>query len=266
MKYLSHLKNIFFIISTSLLILSGCSSKKNILRVAATPVPHTEMLEFIKPDLKAQGIDLVIITTNDYNMPNRALAEKEIDANFFQHLPFLELQINEFNFPIQSIGKIEIEPMGVYSKKIKSISDLKDLAVIAIPNDPSNEGRALLLLQAHGIIQLKDPNNFCATVLDISHNPKHLQFMEVDAALLSRSLQDVDAAAINTNYALSINLNPLRDALILENPNSPYVNIIAVRIGEENHPNIQALKIAMTSAKMREFILQKYQGAVIPAF
>jgi len=260
-------KSILALVSVALLLLSGCESKsKKSLKVAATPMPHAQMLEFIKPDLKEKGIDLTIITTDDYNMPNRALAEKEVDANFFQHIPFMELQIKEFNYSIQSIGKIEIEPMGVYSKKIKSIADLQDKAVIAVPNDPSNEARALLLLQSHGIIKLDDPANLNATVLNIVDNPKHLKFIEIDAAMLPRTLIDVDAAAINTNYALEAQLNPLKDALILENKNSPYANILAIRIGDENRPDIQELKAAMTSDKMREFILKKYQGAVLPAF
>jgi D-methionine transport system substrate-binding protein len=261
------IKTIFALISSALLILSGCSSKpKHGLKVAATPVPHAQMLEFVKPDLKEKGIDLIIITTNDYNMPNRALANNEVDANFFQHLPFMDIQIEEFHYAIQSIGKIEIEPMGVYSKKIKSLSDLKDNATIAVPNDPSNEGRALLLLQANGIIQLDDSNNIQATILNISHNPKQLKFIEVDAAMLPRSLQDVDAAVINTNYALEANLNPLKDALVLESKDSPYANIIAIRTGDDSRPDLRELKAAMTSEKMREFILKKYQGAVLPAF
>jgi D-methionine transport system substrate-binding protein len=261
------IKNILALAGTALLFLSGCGSHpKNGLKVAATPVPHAQMLEFIKPDLKEKGIDLIIITTDDYNMPNRALAEKEVDANFFQHIPFMELQIKEFNYPIQSDGKIEIEPMGIYSKKIKSLSDLKNNAVIAIPNDPSNEGRALLLLQSQGIIQLDDPNNLKATIWNITQNPKQLKIFEVDAAMLPRSLQDVDAAVINTNYALEANLNPLKDALVLESKDSPYANILAIRIGDENRPDIQALKEALTSEKMAQFILNQYKGAVLPAF
>jgi len=261
------IKHISVFACALLLLLPGCSSKpKNVLKVAATPVPHTQMLEFVKPTLKEQGIDLMIITVDDYNMPNRALAEKEVDANFFQHVPFLELQVQEFNYPIQSDGKIEIEPMGVYSKKIKSINDLKDKAVVAIPNDPSNEARALLLFQSHGIIKLDDSNNLKATILNITDNPKQIKFIEVDAAMIPRSLQDVDAAAINTNYALEAHLNPTKDALILESKDSPYANILAIRIGDENRPDIQALKTAMTSDKMRKFILEKYNGAVLPAF
>lgn len=260
-------KSLFVVCTLLLCILTGCSSKsKNGLKIAATPVPHAQMLEFIKPDLKAQGIDLVIIVTDDYNMPNRALANKEIEANFFQHIPFMDEQIKQFHYPIESIAKIELEPMGIYSKKVKSLTDLKDKATIAIPNDPTNEARALLLLQAHGIIQLDRSNNLQATVLNIIKNPKHIKFIEVDAAMIPRSLEDVDAAAINTNYALQANLSPLKDALVLEDKNSPYANILVTRIGDENRPDIQALKAAMTSEKMKEFILQKYKGAVLPAF
>ena len=260
------LKQILAIAGTLLLILPGCSSKsKNGLKVAATPVPHAQMLEFIKPDLKEKGIDLTIITTDDYNMPNRALVEKEVDANFFQHIPFMKSQIKEFHYPIQSDGKIEIEPMGIYSKKIKSIDDLKDTAVIAVPNDPSNEARALLLFQSHGLIKLDNSNNLNATILNITDNPKQLKFIEIDAAMLPRALNDVDPAAINTNYALEAHLNP-KDALVLESKDSPYANILTIRIGEENRPEIQALKAAMTSDKMRKFIIDKYNGAVLPAF
>ncbi len=248
-------------------LVCGCSSKsKNGLKIAATAIPHVQMLEFVKPDLKAQGINLIIMVTNDYNMPNRSLADKEIDANFFQHIPFLEEQIKQFHYPIESLAKIEIEPMGIYSKKIHSLADLKDNATIAIPNDPTNEARALFLLQKQGLIQLDNSNNEQATILNITSNPKHIKFIEVDAAMLPRSLEDVDAAAINTNYALEAKLSPIKDALALEGKDSPYVNVIAIRIGEETRPDIQALKTIMTSDKMRDFIEQKYKGAVLPAF
>lgn len=250
----------------ALFLLASCSKPKHGLKVAATAVPHAQMLEFIKPDLQAQGIDLIIIVTDDYNMPNRALADKEIDANFFQHLIFLEEQIKQFNYPIVSIAKIEIEPMGIYSKKIRSLSALKEKATIAIPNDPTNEARALQLLQDHDVIQLDQSNNQLATILNIKTNPKRIKFIEADAAMLPRSLGDVTAAAINTNYALEARLSPTKDALVLEGKNSPYANVIVVRKGDENRPDIQALKTAMTSEKMREFITQKYKGAVLPAF
>jgi D-methionine transport system substrate-binding protein len=245
----------------------GCAAKpKNGLTVAATAVPHAEMLEFVKPELKKEGIDLIVIVTDDYNMPNRALADKEIDANFFQHTPFMDSQIKQFHYLIESIGKIELEPMGVYSKKINSLAHIADNAVIAVPNDPTNEGRALLLLANHGVIQLKDPNKLESTIVDIQKNPKHIRFLEVDAAMLPRSLDDVTAAVINTNYALEASLDPLKDAIVLEDQNSPYANILVVRKGDEDRPDIQALKKAMTSQQMRGFILKTYKGAVIPTF
>lgn len=249
-----------------LLILSSCSGKNQGFRVAATPVPHAQMLEAIKPDLQAEGIDLVIVVTDDYNIPNRALAQGEVDANFFQHLPFLVDQIAEFHYPITSAAKIEIEPMGIYSKKISALAELKQDATIAIPNDPTNEARALLLLQQQGLIQLDNPNNLQATVLNIAHNPKNIRFLEIDAAMLPRSLEEVDAAAINSNYAMQAGLDPLKNALAKESNDSPYVNILAVRIADEHDPKIEALKKAMTSPKMREFILKTYKGAIIPTF
>jgi len=255
-----------FTLFSLVVLLASCMNLKGKFKVAATPVPHAQMLEFVKPDLKAQGIDLKIIVTEDYNVPNRALANKEVDANFFQHIPFMEEQIKEFHYPIESIAKIEIEPMGIYSRTIHSLSDLQEGASIGIPNDPTNEARALLLLQSQGLIELDDPNNLTATVLNISSNPKNLQFIEADAAMLPRSLDDVSAAAINTNFALEAGLSPLNDALALEGKDSPYANVIAIRMGDEERPEILALKAAMTSDKMRQFILDKYKGAVLPAF
>ena len=261
-------KKILIVLCATLLVTTGCSSKKTKhgLRVAATPVPQAEMLEFVKPLLKEKGIDLVVIVTDDYNMPNRALANHEIEANFFQHQPFLDEQIKQFHYPLVSIAKIEIEPMGVYSRKIRLLSELKENAVIAIPNDPTNEARALLLLQAHGVIKLDSQNILQATVLNISSNPKNIKFIEADAAMLPRTLQDVDAAVINTNYALQADLSPTKDAIAIESRESPYANILVIRIDEETSEEILELKNAMTSDKMRDFIREKYKGAVLPAF
>jgi D-methionine transport system substrate-binding protein len=259
-------KHIIAIISCILFLAACTKAKESGFKVAATPVPHAQMLELVKPDLKALGFDLKIIVTDDYNIPNRSLENKEVAANFFQHIPFMDEQIKQFHYSIESIAKIEIEPMGIYSKKIHSFAELQDGATIGIPNDPTNEARALLLLQSEGLIQLDDSTNLAATVLNISDNPKHLKFIETDAAMLPRSLDDVAAAAINTNYALEAGFSPLKDALALESKDSPYANIIAIRIGDENRPDIQALKAAMTSDKMRQFILDTYKGAVLPAF
>ncbi len=242
----------------------GCSSEhKEGLKVAASSMPHAQMLEAVKPELKSEGINLIIIVTDDYNTPNRALANGEVDANFFQHLPFMEEQVKQFHYPIESLAKIEIEPMGIYSEKISSLSDLKEKATIAIPNDPTNEARALLLLRKQGLIELDNPDNLQATILNIVKNPKELKFIEVDAAMLPRTLADVDAAAINTNYALQADL---KNPLVLEGKDSPYANIIAIRKGEENRPEIIALKKAMTSEQMRDFIKKTYKGAVQPTF
>jgi len=257
----------YFVIGIgAIALLLSCSRSKKGFRVAATPVPHAQMLEFIKPQLQSQGIDLIIIVTDDYNTPNRALANGEVDANFFQHIPFLQEQIRQFHYPIESIAKVELEPMGIYSKKIRSLSELQDHAAIAIPNDPTNEARALKLLQEEGLIQLDSPNDLQATVLNIAKNPKQIRLIEVDAAMLPRSLEDVDAALINTNYALEAQLSPLKDALRLESKDSPYANVLVIRTNERNRPEIEALKSAMTSEKMREFILHEYRGAVLPAF
>ena len=249
----------FFLLSCSY----SCSSPKNGLRVAASAVPHAQMLEHVKPLLAEQGINLVIMITDDYNLPNRALQEKEIAANFFQHQPFLDEQIKEFGYLIESIAAIEIEPMGIYSQKITSLADLKDQATLVIPNDPTNAARALRLLETQGLIQINQLN---PTVLNIAANPKHLQFFEVDAAMTARALPDVDAALINTNYALEAGLIPTKDALALESKDSPYANLLVVRVGEETRPEIQALKNALTSASMRDFLQTTYQGEVLPAF
>lgn len=259
--------NFFIYLSLTLLLTTACNNNSDKgLKVAASSVPHAEMLEQIKDDLEHEGINLIIVVSDDYNIPNRALANHEVDANFFQHAPFLEEQIKHFSYPLESIATIEIEPMGIYSKKIKSLKDLKDNATVAIPNDPTNEGRALLLLQDAGIITLDNPKSLSSTILNIRQNPKHLRFIEVDAAMLPRTLEDVDIAAINTNYALEAKLSALTDALIIEGKNSPYANILVVRKGEETRPDIQLLVKAMTSDKMKEFILKKYKGAVTPAF
>ena len=259
------IKKLFLLFT--LCVLSSCSSSsQKSLKVIASATPHAQLLEFVKPDLKEQGIDLKIIICDDYNTPNRALADKEVDANFFQHLPFLDEQIKQFHYPIMSLAKIEIEPMGLYSKKLLSLSDLKEKGTVAIPNDPTNEARALRLLESQGLIKLEDSNNLQATVIHITQNPKQLKFIEIDAAMLPRVLDDVDLAVINTNYALQAGLSPTKDALALESKDSPYVNIIAIRIDEDDRPDIQALKSAMTSEKMRHFIIEKYQGAILPAF
>ncbi|HSX12647.1 MAG TPA: MetQ/NlpA family ABC transporter substrate-binding protein [Rhabdochlamydiaceae bacterium] len=242
----------------------SCQKKnQNELRVAASPVPHAQLLKQIQPDLKEQGIHLKIVEVNDYQIPNRALAEKEVDANFFQHTPFLEQQKADFHYPIVCFAKIHLEPMGLYSKKIDQISQLKNRDTVAIPNDPTNEFRALLLLQKASLITFSSRNEGKATIADIQTNPLQLRFKEVDAALLPRTLEDVALAAIPTNFALEVHLSP-KQALEIESSDSPYANILAIRQGEENEEKLLALKKAMLSDKMRNYIETEYKGAIIP--
>ncbi len=265
----SILNKVLFSLIAVVVILTAwsCSSKeKNGLTVAASAVPHAELLEFGKTMLKQKGIDLTIIVADDYNMPNRALANKEVDANFFQHVPFLQEQVKQFHYPLVVLAAVELEPMGIYSRKLRSLVDVQNQAVVAVPNDPTNEARALFLLQKEGLIELDRADNLQATVLNITKNPKELKFIEVDAAMVPRALDEVDLAAINTNYALAANLSPLDDALVLEDQDSPYTNVIVIREGDENRADIQALKEVMNSSEMRQFILRKYKGAVLPAF
>lgn len=258
------------------LLLSGCTSKsvtsnnsendKKVLKIGATPVPHAEILNFIKPKLEEQGIKLEIIEFTDYVKPNLALNDKEIDANFFQHVPYMESFAREHKISMISAGKVHVEPLGLYSKKIKSIDNLKEGSKIAIPNDPTNEGRALILLESKGIIKLKENAGLEATDKDIAENPKNLVFKPIDAAQLPRTLDDVDAAIINTNYALEAGLNPLEDSLIIEGSESPYANIITIRPEDKSNENIKKLIEVLQSDDVKKFIEEKYKGAVVPAF
>ncbi len=252
-----------------LFLLTTCTSSTKTgkeVRILASPTPHAQILEFVKPLLKEKGIDLVIIVSDDYNLPNRALANGEVEANFFQHLPFLHEQLKHFHYELSSLAAIEIEPLGLYSKKISQLSELKEHGTVAVANDPTNEARGLFLLHQQGLIQLDNPLNLQATLLNISSNPKHLHFIEVDAATLPRALEDVDLAAINTNYALEIQLSPLKDALAKEDSNSPYANVLVVKTADMSHENLLFLKEVLTSEKTKQFILEKYKGAIIPAF
>lgn len=243
------------------------SSGAKTLKVGATAVPHAEILEAAKPLLEKEGITLDIVEFNDYVQPNLALNDKELDANFFQHEPYLKNFMEEHkDVKLVNAGGIHIEPMGIYSKKVKDLKDLKDGATISIPNDPTNGGRALLLLQKAGLLKLKDGVNEKATLQDIAENPKNFKFQEVEAAQVPRTLEDVDAAVINSNFAMQIPLDPTKDSLFIEDSTSPYVNIIAVREGDENRPEIQTLIKVLHSQEIKDFINNKYKGAVVPAF
>ena len=267
------MKKLLTILATltlAVLALAGCGGQdtaSKTIKVGATPVPHAEILETIKPLLEKEGYKLEIVEFTDYVQPNVALNDKELDANFFQHLPYLDNFISEHKeMKLANAGGIHIEPMGVYSRKIKKLDELSDGASVAIPNDPTNGGRSLLLLEKAGLLKLREGSGTNPTVHDITENKKNLKFQEVEAAQVPRTLDDVDAAVINTNYAMQANLVPTKDALFMEDSTSPYVNIVAVRAGDENRPEIQALIKALHSEAVKNFINEKYKGAIIPAF
>ena len=236
------------------------------ITIAATPAPHAEILEVVKTILADKGITLNIQVFNDYVQPNTAVEDGAVDANYFQHLPYLE-EFNETRGThLVSVAGVHIEPMGIYAGRVSSLEDLPDGAVIAVPNDATNEGRALLLLEAQGLITLDDSSNLTATPNNIVDNPKNLEFQELEAATIPSVLADVDLAVINSNYALGAGLNPTTDALAIESSDSPYVNVLVVKEGNENNEAIQALVDALHSDTIRDYITETFDGAVVPAF
>ena len=236
------------------------------LTVVASPTPHAEILKQCVPILKEQGIDLVVNEYSDYVIPNTAVEDGDEDANYFQHIPYLD----DFNATrgthLVNVAAVHIEPMGVYAGKTASLEELADGATIAVPSDATNEGRALLLLETQGLIKLADSTNLSSTPNDIVENSKNLEFVEMEAAQIPSSLADVDLAVINSNYALGAGLNPTEDALVLESADSPYVNVLVVKEGNEETPAVLALIEALHSDTIRTYIEETYGGAVIPAF
>lgn len=236
------------------------------LSIAATAIPHAEILEHIAPALAREGVILDIKVFNDYVQPNVQVEQKQLDVNYFQTLPYLEQFNKDRGSRLIPIIGVHIEPLGVYSRKHTNLEALPEGAQIAIPNERSNEGRALLLLQSAGFIKLRDPRNSLADLSDIVENPKRLRFTELEAATLPRVLDQVDLAVINTNYALDAKLDPARDALFIESKESPYVNYLVGREDNRDDPRVAKLAAALTSADTAAFIAQTYQGAVVPAF
>ncbi|AGA56996.1 lipoprotein, YaeC family [Thermobacillus composti KWC4] len=236
------------------------------IKVGATPEPHAKILEFVKEKLAAEGVNLEVIVFNDYVQPNVQVYEKQLDANFFQHVPYLDEFNAEKGYDLVKVTGVHIEPIGAYSSKISAIEELKDGAKVAIPNDATNGGRALALLAKHNLITLKDGVGILATVQDIADNPKKLEIVELEAATLPRVLPDVDVAVINTNYALEAGLVPTRDALFIEESDSPYVNILVSRPDNKDDEAIRKLAAALNSAEVKQFIEETYEGAVVPAF
>jgi hypothetical protein len=239
------------------------------VKVGASVTPHAEILNAVKDELKAAGYDLEVVEFTDYVLPNTALEQGDLDANYFQHTPYLENFNEENGTHLAAVGKIHYEPFGIYAGKTSDLSAIPDGGSIAIPNDGTNEARALLLLEAQGLIKLKEGITFTATVLDIAENPKNLSIKEIEAAQLARSLQDVDAAVINGNYAIQAGLK-VKDALAIEDKDSiaadTYANVLVVKEGHENDEATKALLAALQSDTAKKFMEEKYEGAVIAAF
>ena len=264
---------------TLVVVLGACGSKPaeegsdgqgsegpTTLRVGASPSPHSKILEHIKPALEKEGVTLEIVEFTDYVQPNQQVDQKELDANFFQHKPYLDSEVKQRGMDLVSVIAVHVEPLGAYSKKVKSVEELRDGAVVAIPNDPSNAGRALVLMAKNGLIKLQDESKLEATAKDITENPKNLEIKEVDAAMLPRMLDEMDMAVINTNYALEASLDPINDSLFIENKDNPYANLLVARSDNKDSEAIKKLASALTSDEVKKFIEEEYKGAVIPAF
>ena len=236
------------------------------LTVAASPTPHAVILEACIPLMEEKGYELVVNQYDDYVVPNTAVEDGDEDANYFQHIPYLD-EFNETRGThLVNVAGVHIEPMAIYAGKTASLEELPDGAVIGVPNDATNEGRALLLLEAQGLITLDDSSTLTATPINIVDNPKNLQFEEIEAKTLPSSLPDLDLAVINSNYALGAGLNPTTDALAIESADSPYVNVLVVKEGNEDNAAVQALVEVLHSDTIRDFINEEFDGAVVPAF
>ncbi|WP_082745324.1 MetQ/NlpA family ABC transporter substrate-binding protein [Burkholderia savannae] len=236
------------------------------IKVGVTGGPHAQVMEEVKKVAAKSGLDIKIVEFSDYVQPNAALAAGDLDANSYQHYPYLEAQVKDRGYKIVKVADTVTFPMGIYSKRVKSLAELRPGARIAVPNDPTNGGRALLLLQKQGLLKLRDGAGLKATRFDIVDNPKQLKIVELDAAQIPRSLADVDAAAINTNYAMEAGLKPKQDAIAIEGPNGPYANILAVRSEDKDKPWVAKLVAAYRSPDVKRFIERQFGGAVIAAW
>ncbi|UOA31761.1 D-methionine-binding lipoprotein MetQ [Sulfitobacter sp. DSM 110093] len=251
---------------TSVLALMATGLAAEEIKVGVSPGEHAEIMEEVARIAEPMGLDIDVIEFSDYVVPNQALADGDIQANSFQHVPYLEAQMKDRGFELSVVGNTITTPMGVYSDKITDIVDLEEGATFGIPNDPTNGGRALLVLQELGMIKVDEAAGLVPTVLDITENPKGLSFKELDAAQLPRSLADLSAALINTNYAIASGLNPKEDSIAMESAENPYVNVIAVRKGDEEAAWVETLLKAYHSDEIKTFIDESYQGTVITSW
>lgn len=236
------------------------------IKVGVTAGPHAEVMEVVKKVAAKNGLDIKIVEFSDYIQPNAALSSGDLDANSYQHAPYLDAQVKDRGYKLIKIAETVTFPMGIYSKKYRSLAQLPEGARIAVPNDPTNGGRALLLLQKNGLIKLRTDAGLKATPLDIADNPRKLKIVELDAAQIPRSLDDVDAAAINTNFAMEAGLKPRQDAIAIEDPRGPYANVIAIRAVDKDKPWVAKLVAAYHSPEVKQFIDSKYAGSVITAW
>lgn len=248
------------------LALLATAASADTIKVGVTPGPHAQILEAAKPIAAKKGLDIQIVEFSDYVVPNTALEAGEIQANSFQHQPYLDNQVKDRGYKIVSVATTVNFPIGIYSKKFKSFDDLPAGSTVAIPNDPTNGGRVLLLLKDKGYIKLRDGVGFKPSVADITDNPKKLKIVEIDAAQLPRSLPDVDAAGINTNYAKEAGLDPVKDPILREDPKGPYVNVIAVRAQDKDKPWVAVLVESYRSPEVKAFIDQTFKGAVLSSW
>lgn len=260
---------ILFTLLGALFFLSACHQQRaeDELYIGTIAGPETELMEVAKQVAADQyKLRIIIVQFNDYSLPNQALADGSIDANLFQHQPYLEATIEAKHYPLTAIGKLFIYPMGIYSSKWKDLNQLPDKAIVALPNDPTNETRALMLLQQGGLIKLKPHTSTIVSLQDVAKNPKNLQFKELDAAQLPRILPDVDFAVINTNFALLAGLNPSDNALLKEAANSPYANIVVVRTSEKDLPKFQHLLAALRSPQVIDKAKEIFKNQAIAAW
>lgn len=254
------------IIAASLAALFAGSALAETIKIGVTPAEHAQIMEQVKKVAATKGLDLEILEFSDYVVPNQALADGELQANSFQHQPYLDNQIADRKFDLVSVGTTITTPMGVYSKKVKSLDELKDGATVGIPNDPTNGGRAILVLASKGLVKVNPEAGLKVTPADVTENPKNIQFVELDAAQLPRSLDDTDISVINTNYATAAGLNPKKDSIAIESEKSPYANVIAINAKDKDAPWVKTLVESYHSPEVKSFILEKYNGTVIPSW
>lgn len=242
------------------------AQNSQVIKVGVTPGPHAQILEAVRPIAAKKGLEIQIVEFSDYVVPNAALDSGELQANSFQHKPYLDNQKVDRGYKIEPVGYTVNFPIGIYSKKHKSWDAISQGATLSIPNDPTNGGRVLLLLRDKGVLKLKDSVGFKPSVADIVENPRKLKIVEIDAAQTPRTLDDVDAAAVNTNYATQAGLDPVKDAILREDPKGPYANLIAVRAADRDKPWVKVLVESYQTPEIRDFILAKFKGAVLPAW